>query len=179
MDIFWILLIFLIVQRLAELVVAKRYALRAFEDGGYEVGRGHYKWMTGTHVLFFLGFLIEVAGYRGGTGTWFPFWFGVFVTAQIGRYWIITTLGRYWNTRIIVVPGMKRVRTGPYRYLRHPNYLIVVVELLAVPLMFDAYVTAAGAAILNALVLRVRIRAENQALTHMERQKHCVQEVAT
>lgn len=174
MDIFRILLIFLIVQRLAELIVAKRHANRAFADGGYEVGRDHYKWLVGTHVLFLLGLVIEVTGYRGGTGTWFPFWLGVFAIAQIGRYWIITTLGRYWNTRIIIIPGMKRVRTGPYRYLRHPNYLIVVVELLALPLMFDAYVTAVGAAILNAMVLRVRIRKENQALSEMESNKHSV-----
>ena len=170
MHIFWILYIFLVIQRLAELVVARRHTMQAFADGGYEVGQDHYKWMVGTHVLFFLGLLIEVAGFRGGMGAWFPVWFAVFVAAQITRYWIIGTLGRYWNTRIIVVPGMQPVRTGPYRYLRHPNYVIVVVELLVIPLMFDAYVTSVGVSLLNAAVLRIRIRVENKALMDITNQ---------
>lgn len=164
MQVFWSLYIFLIVQRLAELVIARRHAVRAFADGGYEVGQKHYKWMVGTHVLFFMGLLVESLNNSLAPGIWFDLWFGIFIAAQLGRYWVIGTLGRYWNTRIILVPGMRPVVSGPYRFFRHPNYVIVVVELIAIPLMFDAYITALLASLLNAAVLRVRVREENAAL---------------
>jgi len=158
------LYIFLVFQRLTELGVARRHAQRAFADGGYEVGQDHYKWMVGTHVLFFALFLVETMGYRRETSDWFSVWFEVFAVAQVARNWIIGTLGPYWNTRIIVVPGMRPVRTGPYRYMNHPNYAVVVAELVAILMMFDAYITAVVASVANVLVLRVRIRDENQAL---------------
>ena len=164
MQVFWPIYIFLIVQRLVELAIAKRHAVSAFADGGYEVGQKHYKWMVSLHVLFFIGLLVESLSNSLATGVWFDLWFGIFVAAQLGRYWVIGTLGRYWNTRIIIIPGMRPVMSGPYRFFRHPNYVIVVIELIAIPLMFDAYITALLASLLNAAVLRVRIRAENATL---------------
>ena len=91
----------------------------------------------------------------------------VFVLLECGRVWVIATLGSRWTTRIMVVPGAKRIRTGPYRYLNHPNYLIVCGEIAVVPLMFGAWGLAAIASVLNLLALRTRIRIENQALAEV------------
>ena len=158
------MLVFLVLQRLIELVIARRHAVQAFAEGGYEVGQAHYPWMVCTHMLFFLGLILEAGVFRPGISAWFPYWLGLLILAQIGRYWMIASLGRYWNTRIIIVPGMKLVQKGPYRYLRHPNYVIVVIELIAIPFMFNAYITASVITLMNAAVLFVRIRTENQAL---------------
>ena len=164
MTAFWSLFGFLLLQRMLELWLARRNAKRVLATGGYEVGQRHYPWIVGTHLLFFLGLLIEIGFYARHPGAWFPFWFGLFLMAQAVRYWAIRSLGKYWNTRLIVTPGMRPVVRGPYRYIRHPNYLVVVVELLAVPLMFDAYVTAISITLLNGFVLRHRIRLEDEAL---------------
>lgn len=164
MRFFWGVFIFLILQRLSELWLARLHTVRALSQGGYEAGREHYPWIVATHTIFFLGILIEVLLFHRTPGAWMPLWFALFVLAQIGRYWVIVSLGPYWNTRIIVIPGMPRIRRGPYRYLRHPNYVVVAVELLVIPLMFNAYITAGVVSLLNAVVLRTRIRVEEQAL---------------
>ncbi|MBI4550954.1 MAG: hypothetical protein HY710_01690 [Candidatus Latescibacteria bacterium] len=134
--------------------------------GGYEVGREHYKWIVLTHVLFFVGVMTEVTLTRRGVSLYLPFWLVIFALAQAVRYWAIVSLGPFWNTRIYVVPGMVPLTRGPYRYLRHPNYAVVVVELLVVPLMFNAYATAIVISLLNAIMLSVRIRCEERALYH-------------
>lgn len=164
MTAFWLVFGFLILQRILELSLARRNAQRVLTEGGYEVGQSHYPWIVGTHVLFFLGLLIEIGFNERRPGAWFPLWFGLFLSTQAVRYWAILSLGKYWNTRIFVTRGMRPVTRGPYRYIRHPNYVVVVVELLTAPLMFDAYVTAIGITILNGFVLRHRIRVEDEAL---------------
>lgn len=164
MTAFWLVFGFLVLQRILELGLARRNAERVLAEGGYEVGQSHYPWIVATHVLFFTGLLIEIGFNVRRPGAWFPLWFGLFLIAQVVRYWAIRSLGKYWNTRLIVTPGMRPVTRGPYRYIRHPNYLVVVVELLAVPLMFDAYVTATSITLLNGFVLRHRIHMEDEAL---------------
>jgi methyltransferase len=104
-------------------------------------------------------------------GTLWPLWLGIFLLAQGGRYWAISSLGGYWNTRILILPGGRRVRSGPYKYFKHPNYMIVTLELLSGPLIFGATGTTVIASIINAaLLLGVRIPAEERALEHYGQQ---------
>ncbi|KER09818.1 MAG: isoprenylcysteine carboxyl methyltransferase [[Candidatus Thermochlorobacteriaceae] bacterium GBChlB] len=162
----WFLIFFgcLIAQRLSELVIAKRNATWIREQGGYEVGAEHYKVMVLMHIGWFVSMLAEHLYFqRGASDVWY-LWGGLFAMAQAGRYHIISTLGRYWNTRIMIVPNAPLVKRGIYKYLRHPNYWIVRLELLVAPLMFNLYITAMVFTVLNYFMLRVRIRAEEEAL---------------
>ena len=152
-------------ERVAELVVAKRNAAWSLAKGGVEHGQGHYPVMVVLHTAFLFGAVAEVALLDR------PFvpWIGVpclaaVVAAQGLRWWVITTLGPRWNTRVIVIPGLAPVEGGPFRWLRHPNYLAVVTEGLALPMIHGAWVTAVAFTVLNALLLRERIRVENHAL---------------
>jgi len=155
-------------ERIVELVISKRNAAWAFARGGVESGRGHFPAMVLLHTGMLVGCLAEV---------WLldrPFlpWLGwpmlvVALLCQAGRYWVIWALGHQWNTRVIVVPGMPLVRRGPYRWpwLRHPNYWIVAIEGVALPLVHTAWITALVFTVLNAvLLLRFRIPAEERAL---------------
>jgi methyltransferase len=152
-------------ERLVELFLSKRNAARAFARGGVETGQGHYRVMVVFHSLFLVACGAEVVGlarpFPGALGFGA---LGVALVAQALRYWAIASLGDRWNTRIIVVPGLEPVTRGPYRFLRHPNYVAVVLELAAVPLIHGAWVTAAVFTLGNALLLLVRIRAEEVAL---------------
>ena len=152
-------------ERLAELVVAKRNLDWSRAHGGYETGQGHYPAMVALHTGLLAGCIIEVglAGRPFIPALGWPM-LALVLAAQALRWWCIRTLGHRWNTRIVVVPGMPLVKDGPYRVLRHPNYVAVVVEGAALPLVHTAWVTAVLFTILNAFVLRVRVRAENRAL---------------
>ncbi len=152
-------------ERLVELVVSKRHARWALARGGREYGRGHYPYMVALHTALLAGCLAEV---------WLldrPFlpWLGwpmlaLVLASQALRWWCVTTLGPRWNTLVIVVPGLPLVDRGPYRWLRHPNYLAVVVEGIALPLVHTAWLTALIFTLLNFAVLAVRIRVEDAAL---------------
>jgi methyltransferase len=153
-------------ERVAELVVSERNRRWSLARGGVESGAGHYPPMVLLHTGLLVGALVEVfAADRPFYG-----WLGwpmlaLALGAQTLRWWCIATLGRQWCTRVVVVPGLGAVTRGPYRFLRHPNYLAVVVEGFALPLVHTAWVTAAVFSVLNAALLRVRIRTEEQALT--------------
>ena len=116
------------------------------------------------HTLFPLSLLGEVLWLGARPGPGWPLWLGLWLAAQGLRYWAMAALGESWNVRILVVPGAALVRRGPYRFLRHPNYLAVVVELIAAPMIFGAWRTAILASLLNLCALKVRIRAEEKAL---------------
>jgi len=153
------------IERLAELVVSKRNAQWAFAHGGKEYGRAHYPVMVIIHLGLLIGCVVEVWALHR------PFipWLGwpmlvIAVAAQVLRWWCITTLGRRWNTLVIVLPGEPLVRRGPYRFLRHPNYVVVVAEGIALPLVHTAWITAVCFTIANAMLLSVRLRVENAAL---------------
>ena len=142
-------------ERVAELVVSKRNAAWAFARGGVEHGRGHYPVMVVLHTGLLAGAVAEV---------WLldrPF---VPALGWTMFALVIASQGRQWNTRVIVVPGLQLVTRGPYRRRRHPNYVAVVVEGLALPLVHTAWATAAAFTVLNLLLLSVRIRVEEQAL---------------
>lgn len=152
-------------ERVAELRLSLRHAAWALDRGGIETGRGHYPPMVVLHTALLAGALVEVAvAHR----PWIPVlgWtmLAVVAAAQALRWWCIATLGVRWNTRVIVVPGLALVTTGPYRFLRHPNYVAVVAEGVALPLVHTAWVTATVFTVLNAWLLTVRLRCENRAL---------------
>ncbi|MCX4825591.1 hypothetical protein OG883_38230 [Streptomyces sp. NBC_01142] len=152
-------------ERFAELAVALRNTRWSLARGGTEAGSGHYPAMVALHTGLLAGCLAEV----WLTGRPFLPLLGwtmvaVVVAAQALRWWCIRTLGRQWNTRVIVVPGLPLVTGGPYRWLRHPNYVAVASEGLALPLVHGAWVTALVFTVLNAVLMAVRIRCEDGAL---------------
>lgn len=151
------------VERLAELLLSRRNARWAFAHGGGEAGRGHYPAMVVSHAGLLAGCLIE-AQHRAFIALLGWPMLAVVVASQALRWWCISALGRRWNTRVIVIPEAPLVRRGPYRWLRHPNYLAVTAEGLALPLVHTAWLTAACFAVANALVLAARLRVENAAL---------------
>ena len=152
-------------ERLAELVVSRRNAAWSAERGGVESGQGHYPAMVVLHTALLVGALVEVLAADRPFLPWLGWPALALVLASQGlRWWCITTLGPRWNTRVIVVPGLPLVTAGPYRWFSHPNYVAVVVEGVALPLVHGAWVTAAVFTAANAALLTVRLRVENRAL---------------
>ncbi len=161
----WALIGVVAVQRVSELRLARRNEAWARAQGAREHGASHYPAFFLLHGAWLLLWPLEA--WRGGptlAGGWW-LWLLLFAAAEALRYWAIGTLGSRWNTRILVIPGLSPISRGPYRWLRHPNYVAVVIELAALPLVFGAWRTAlvVGAANL-ALLLGVRIPAEMRAL---------------
>ena len=151
---------FLVIQRLAELVLARRNHRALLARGAIEVGERHYKAFVALHAGWLLALLVTI---DSRTSVSIP-WLLVFGLLQCGRIWVIATLGTRWTTRVMVLPGGTRIRRGPYRFVDHPNYLIVCGEVAVVPLMFGAWALAAVASALNLLLLRKRLVVENEAL---------------
>ena len=153
------------VERLAELVVSKRNAAWSLERGGVETGFGHYPFMVVLHSGLLVGALVEAWLRRPDVPSVLAWsMLALVVASQALRWWCITTLGRRWNTRVIVVPGLPPVDSGPYRFFKHPNYVAVVVEGVALPLVHASWLTALVFTVANAALLTVRIRAEDAAL---------------
>lgn len=154
------------VQRIIELLISKRNEKWLIEKGAKEYGADHYKWIVIMHVMFFVSMFTEYnlkeSHFEFNIINYF--FLVIFVILQICRVWILVTLGKYWNTKILRIPGTALVASGPYKYLKHPNYLIVCLELFSLPMIFDLYLTAIIFTILNAIVLTVRIREENKVL---------------
>ena len=153
-------------ERLAELVVSKRNLRWSRDHGGVEFGQSHYPAMVTLHIGLLVGCLVEVhlADRPIIPALAFPMLLLV-LAAQGLRWWCIASLGRRWNTKVVIVPGLPRVKRGPYRWFAHPNYVAVVVEGFALPLVGSAWVTALVFSALNAVLLTVRIRTEDAALS--------------
>jgi methyltransferase len=152
-------------ERMWELQLSRRNARKAFENGGKEVGQGHFPFMVFFHISFLIACAVEpLALNRSFPGLLGWISLAGAIAAQGLRYWAISTLGERWNTRVIFVPGSKPVTTGPYRFVRHPNYVAVIMEFLFLPLIHGGYLTAIIYSLGNAALLYVRIRAEEQAL---------------
>lgn len=167
----YLLLVALVgIERIAELVVSKRNISWSLRNGGVEKGFGHYPFMVVLHTALLLACVLEVPlldrPFIGALG--WPM-LSLVLLAQALRWWCIATLGRRWNTRIVVIPGLPLVVAGPYRYFRHPNYVAVVIEGIALPLVHSAWITATVFTVMNAGLLFVRIRAEESALTEFAR----------
>jgi len=153
------LVAFLIVQRFGELVFAQFNTNRLRAMGGVEFGATHYPLMIVLHASWLIGLWM-----LGKDRPVVAFWLAVFVALQVGRLWVIASLGRRWTTRVIVLPGAAPVTRGPYRWFKHPNYLIVALEIAVVPLALGLPVFALIFSIANAALLAYRIRIENEAL---------------
>jgi methyltransferase len=156
------------VERLAEVVVAQCNRAWSLVHGGVEFGARHYPVMIALHTALLAGCLVE------------PIWLHrpfipslgwpmltIVVAAQVLRWWCISTLNHQWNTRVIVIPGAARITGGPYRLVPHPNYVAVIAEGIALPLVHTAWLTALVFTILNAALLRMRIKVENAALASL------------
>lgn len=156
------------VERLVELVVSRRNAEWSLAHGAVETGRDHYPVMVALHTGFLVAMLVEAFVRRPEVPAALAWSMLALVLAAQGlRWWCIGTLGRRWNTRVIVLPGRPPVRSGPYGWLRHPNYVAVVIEGVALPLVHACWLTAAVFTLANAALLTVRIRVENAALASL------------
>ena len=166
------LLALITAERLVELRLSRRNAALAMQKGGVEYGQGHFRAMTLLHSLFLAGCAAEVL-LMGRPFAPLPglAMFALALSAQGLRYWAISTLGDRWNVRVIVQPGAPAVVNGPYRWMRHPNYLAVILEGVAIPMIHGAWITAVAFSLLNAALLTVRIRCEERALA-----QHCAYE---
>lgn len=163
-----LLVVLVAAGRLVELRIAGRNRRRLLERGGIEVAQGHYPWMVALHTALIIASPLEV---------WLldrPFlpalgfsMLALLVLAALLRWWVIATLEGRWTTRIVVLPEVPPITGGPYRFLRHPNYLAVILEILSLPLVHTAWLTALVFSVLNGWLLRVRIRAEEEALSRM------------
>ncbi|QCI66949.1 isoprenylcysteine carboxyl methyltransferase family protein [Phreatobacter stygius] len=145
--------------RAAELLLARRNTIRLIRRGAVEFGAGHYPLVVALHAAW-LGGLWLLARDQPIQ----PIWLVLFALLQVGRVWVLMTLGERWTTRIIVEPARPLIRTGPYRFLAHPNYAVVAGEIAVLPLAFALVCYAAAFSVLNAMILAIRIRAENAAL---------------
>lgn len=156
------------VERLVEVFVAQRNRAVSKAHGGVEFGAGHYPAMVALHFSLLAGCLIEpIALHRSFVPALGWTMFAVVLAAQALRWWCITTLDYQWNTRVIVIPGASRVTGGPYRLLSHPNYVAVIAEGAALPLVHSAWVTALVFSVLNGWLLSMRVKVENAALASL------------
>jgi methyltransferase len=156
-----VILALVVVQRLVELAYAERNTRALLKRGAVEVGRAHYPFIVALHALWLLAIVIMLP--PNPMIRWSPL--ALFLMLQAGRIWVIATLGPYWTTRIITLAGAPLVRSGPYRFVRHPNYLIVAGEIAVLPLVFGELAVCLVFSVLNAALLLWRIRQEDAALS--------------
>lgn len=155
----WVL-VYIVVQRLGELVHANRNTRRLLSEGGEEYGADHYPYFIFLHSAWIAAIALLVDPEHGIH----PAMMALFAATQLLRIWTLASIGRWWTTRIISAPHFDRVKRGPYRYFRHPNYLVVVLEIAIIPLMLGLPSVALLFSILNAILLRHRIKVENAVL---------------
>jgi methyltransferase len=163
----WLILFILTLvtlQRLAELMIATRNTQRLLEKGGYEAAGGQYPLIVAFHAAWLLGLWY----FAWGNEVQWP-WFVAYLVIEAARGWVIATLGERWTTRVIVVPGEELVTRGPYRFLKHPNYLVVALEVFILPMAFGLWWYALAFGIANLVLLWWRIRAEDEALAEFRR----------
>lgn len=149
-----------LLQRLGELLISRRNTQRLLDQGAVEIGAGHYPYIVVLHAAWLAALVLLTPDNAPVNSAWL----GVFLVLQAVRLWVLISLGRYWTTRVLTLPGAPLVRHGPYRYLRHPNYAVVAAEIAVLPLVFGQWQIAVVFSALNFLALRERIRVENEAL---------------
>lgn len=164
MTVLYIFLTILLAQRAVELIVARRHEHALKAAGAEEIDSKGYRLIVTMHAAFFISIPAETILLNRRISSCWELLLVIFAAAQLLRYWAIASLGTYWNTKIIIAPGHPLVVRGPYKYFRHPNYLAVITEIAVVPLIFSCYYTAIVFTLLNAAVLKRRIRIENDAL---------------
>jgi len=153
---------FIVLQRITELIIARRNEQWARAQGAIEYGHDHYSLIVIMHTVFLLSLVAEYL-YRGIDTADLAFLFIYLVLIAL-KVWTISSLGKYWNTKILRIHSATLIKKGPYKYVKHPNYIIVICEIVVIPLVFHLYYTAILFSILNAFMLRIRIKEENKAL---------------
>ncbi len=165
---FYILIGFVIIQRLIELVIAKRNEKISLKNGGVEYDKKGYFVIVIMHIFFFISLFAEKFYFERALNKFWIIFLILFIAAQVLRYWSIISLGSMWNTRIIIIPGSKLVKYGPYKYFKHPNYMAVITELAVIPFMFSCFFTAVIFSSINLLLLKRRIEIEENALEKLK-----------
>lgn len=160
--VFILFLSVIILMRLTELLVARRHERWIRQQGAIEYGAAHYPYMVALHTLFFISLIAEY--YLRSPVAHSSSLIVAYVLLLLLKLWVVGSLGKYWNTKILRIPRLQLVSKGPYRFVKHPNYIIVVAEIALIPLCFHLYITAIAFSILNAIMLYVRISVENKAL---------------
>lgn len=160
--VFAVFIIFLILLRVGELLLARRNERWLLQHGAVEYGRKHYRYIVMLHVLFFVSLITEYV--FTSTGYYSVPLLVLYFLLLAFKAWAIFSLGKFWNTKIFRISGYPLVKKGPYRFMKHPNYVIVVAEIALIPLIFHLYITAVVFSVLNGLMLYVRIREEDKAL---------------
>ncbi|MBV1701983.1 MAG: hypothetical protein KGQ46_09205 [Hyphomicrobiales bacterium] len=161
---YWLLAL-VTVERIGELFLAKSNTQRLLAEGAFEAAPEHYKFIVLMHALWLAGLWFFAREIQ-------PFWTVIFLLLQVLRFWVLATLGRRWTTKIIILPNAPLVRRGPYRWLSHPNYLVVIGEIAILPLCVGLPAYALVFSVVNAVMLTIRIRAENEALAGLRNGRH-------
>lgn len=155
-------------QRVGELILSERHIRKLEACGAREVGARHFRWMVIGHAAFLVSSALEPwLGDRHFQPVIGSAALAVLAAAQLIRYWTIRSLGVLWTARVMAVPGVERIRSGPYRWIRHPVYLVVAVEIVALPMVFGGWMTAVTFSLVNSAILAVRITVENSVLDAM------------
>jgi|SRR6185503_11130517 len=157
---FIIFITFFILQRISELIIAKRNEKWLLDQGAVEYGKGHYPFIVALHTLFIISIITEYLFRNEPPISWV--FLVLFLLVLAFKFWALSSLGKYWNTRIYRVPGAYPVKKGPYKFLKHPNYMEVVCEIAIIPLVFHLYYTSIIFTVLNAVMLTIRICEENR-----------------
>lgn len=160
--VFWWFLLLLALLRIGELLISRKHERWLLSHGAVESGREHYPFMIALHVLFFVSLVVEYL--FTGDGYYNRYLILLFLALTVAKIGIVHSLGKFWTTKIYRIPGCPLIRKGVYQYFRHPNYAIVMIEIPLIPLIFHLYYTAVIFAILNTVMLTVRIKEENKVL---------------
>jgi len=159
---FILFILFIILLRIGELILSRRNEIWLLQNGATEYGQQHYPYIVALHVLFLGSLIIEYSTKQ--TASFSLFFLVLYVLLLVFKTWVITSLGKFWNTKIYHISGFPLIKNGVYKYIKHPNYLIVIAEIAVIPLVFHLYITAFTFTVLNAIMLSVRIREENKVL---------------
>jgi len=162
--VYFVIFIYLVMARLLELVIAKSNEEYQKKRGAIEIKDPYYPLIVLTHSLFFIFLLMESYFKHRFSEPILLFWLTAFILVQLFRYWCLFSLGKYWNTKVIVRPNSKLVKKGPYKWIKHPNYIVVGLEFLIIPILFHSYLTAIIFLTLHILLMQKRIPLENNAL---------------
>ena len=153
---------FIILLRIGELILSRRNEIWLLQNGAIEYGQKHYPYIVALHALFIVSLIIEYSTKQ--TASFSQFFFVLYFLLLSFKAWVITSLGKFWNTKIYHITDFPLMKNGVYKYIKHPNYLIVIAEIAVIPLVFHLYYTAIAFTVLNAIMLSVRIREENKVL---------------
>lgn len=149
-----------ILQRLSELYISRQNEKWLLQNGAIEYGQSHYPYIVAMHTLFIISMIAEYI-LQGGTPISYVF-LGLFILVLLFKYWALSSLGKYWNTKIYRIPGVYPIKKGPYKLFKHPNYMEVICEIAIIPMVFNLYYTAIIFTVLNAVMLSIRISVENK-----------------